>query len=86
MDHDVASFKGKGETDANVDLVSKKVSSSSEMDPVTRGLLDELKVMLREGDINMEIWREQAAAVLRAAKETRKASVSVSVSLRYSCG
>ena len=54
-------------------------SSQVEMDPVTRGLLDELKGLLREELITLPKWREQVAEVLREAEEQRQQSVNVSL-------
>jgi len=50
------------------------------MDPITRGLLDELKGLLREELITQAEWREEVAAVLREAEEQRQKSVNASVS------
>jgi hypothetical protein len=47
-------------------------SSSSVMDPITRGLLDELEGLLSRKVITRAEWREDAAAVLREAEEQRQ--------------
>jgi hypothetical protein len=50
------------------------------MDPITRGLLDELEGLLSRLVITRSEWREDAAAVLREAEEQRQKSVNASVS------
>jgi hypothetical protein len=50
------------------------------MDPITRGLLDELKGLLREELISLPKWKEEVATVLREAEEQRQKSVNASVS------
>ena len=51
-----------------------------EMDPITRGLLDELKGLLREELISLPKWKEEVATVLREAQEQRQERVNASVS------
>ena len=78
------SFPGPSSVAAKAAPSSSTVSllstSPVEMDPVTRGLLDELKGLLREELITLPKWREQVADVLREAEEQRQQSVNVSLS------